>query len=116
MPLDINILMNWGFLPPKNCEQIILLFQLNAIGGAAVMKSLVQDISVEYATLLVTTVIGAYTFIGGLGATFYVSYFNTGIIYILMMVFVMNVFNDDSSTRTLGNAFRNHPRREHFIS
>lgn len=51
------------------------------LGGAAVMKSLVQDISVEYATLLVTTVIGAYTFIGGLGATFYVSYFNTGIIY-----------------------------------
>eukprot|EP00105_Crassostrea_gigas_P021844 XP_011441136.1 PREDICTED: urea-proton symporter DUR3 [Crassostrea gigas] len=72
------------------------------LGGAAVMKSLVQDISVEYATLLVTTVIGAYTFIGGLGATFYVSYFNTGIIYILMMIFVMNVFNDDSSTRTLG--------------
>jgi urea-proton symporter len=81
------------------------------LGGAAVMKSLVQDISVEYATLLVTTVIGAYTFIGGLGATFYVSYFNTGIIYILMMIFVMNVFNDDSSTRTLGNAFRNQPRR-----
>ncbi|XP_048764480.2 uncharacterized protein LOC125672302 [Ostrea edulis] len=72
------------------------------LGGAAVLKSLVHDISVEYATLLVTAVIGTYTFIGGLGATFYVSYFNTGIIYVLMMVFVMNIFNNDRSTGSLG--------------
>ncbi|XP_062587128.1 uncharacterized protein LOC134248746, partial [Saccostrea cucullata] len=80
----------------------IIVTAMLMLGGAAVMKSLVQDISVEYATLLVTAVIGAYSFIGGLGGTFYVSYFNTGIIYILIMVFVMNVFNNEKSTGSLG--------------
>ncbi|XP_061180272.1 uncharacterized protein LOC133188802 [Saccostrea echinata] len=80
----------------------VIVTAMLMLGGAAVMKSLVHDISVEYATLLVTAVIGAYTFIGGLGGTFYVSYFNTGIIYILIMVFVMNVFNDEKSTGSLG--------------
>lgn len=55
--------------------------------------------------LLVIIVIGVYIFIGGLGVMFYVLYFNIGIIYILMMIFVMNVFNDDLSIRILGNVF-----------
>ena len=71
-------------------------------GGAAVMTSVTNDISVEYATVLVTTVIGAYTLIGGLGATFYVSYFNTAIIYVMLLIFVMKVYNDDSDNNTLG--------------
>lgn len=57
--------------------------------------------------LLVIIVIGVYIFIGGLGVMFCVLYFNIGIIYILMMIFVMNVFNDDLSIRILGNVFRN---------
>lgn len=75
------------------------------LGGVVVMKSFVYDISVEYVMLLVIIVIGVYIFIGGLGVMFYVLYFNIGIIYILMMIFVMNVFNDDLSIRILGNVF-----------
>lgn len=67
------------------------------------LTSLIQDISVEYATVLIAAVIGAYTFIGGLGATVYVSYFNTAIIYIIMAIFIMKVFNDpDSPDNPLG--------------
>ena len=55
------------------------------------MTNLVKGLSVELATTLVATVIGTYTFIGGLGATFYVSYFNTAIIYIIMMLFLAKV-------------------------
>ena len=57
------------------------------------MTNLVKDLSVELATLLVACIIGTYTFIGGLGATFYVSYFNTSVIYVIMLVFLVNVYH-----------------------
>ena len=44
--------------------------------------SLVSDLSPEAASMLLAVVIGGYTLIGGLGATFYVSYFNTMLIFI----------------------------------
>lgn len=68
-----------------------------SIGGAAVMTSLVKNLNIHYATTLVAAVICTYTFIGGLGATFYVSYFNTAIIYIIMIVFIMKVYNDPNN-------------------
>ena len=72
-------------------------------GGAAVTTSLVKYISVEYATGLVAAIIGAYTFIGGLGATFYVSYFNTAIIYAVMIVFISKVYMDpDDPSNPIG--------------
>jgi Na+/proline symporter len=67
------------------------------LGGAAVTTSIVKFISVEYATTLVAAIIGSYTIIGGLGATFYVSYFNTAIIYIVMIVFISKVYMDPDS-------------------
>ena len=42
--------------------------------------------------MLLATVIGGYTLIGGLGATFYVSYFNTALIFILILMLVVEVF------------------------
>ena len=62
------------------------------------MTSLVKDLSVEQATTVVATVIGVYTFIGGLGATFYVSYFNTAIIFLIMLVFLIEVYGAAESS------------------
>ena len=42
--------------------------------------------------MLLAAVIGGYTLIGGLGATFYVSYFNTALIFILILMLVVEVF------------------------
>merc|ERR1719289_584475 len=42
--------------------------------------------------MLLASVIGGYTLIGGLGATFYVSYFNTTLIFILILMLVIEVF------------------------
>ncbi|XP_076358090.1 uncharacterized protein LOC143250861 [Tachypleus tridentatus] len=67
------------------------------LGGIAVMTTLVRGFSVEYGMLVVVTVIGTYTWIGGLGATFYVSYFNTALIFIIMLIFAFAVYNLDSS-------------------
>ena len=38
-----------------------------------------------------------YTFIGGLGATFYVSYFNTSIMFMIMLIFLAKVYNEPSN-------------------
>ena len=43
------------------------------------------------AAMLLACVIGGYTLIGGLGATFYVSYFNTALIYVLILMLVVEV-------------------------
>ena len=56
------------------------------------MTNMVKGLSVEYATGLVAAVIGTYTFIGGLGATFYVSYLNTATIFIILLIFAFKVF------------------------
>lgn len=67
-------------------------------GGAAVITSLVKFISLEYATTLVAATIGAYTFIGGLGATVYVSYFNTAIMYVILVIFMSKVYMDPNNS------------------
>ena len=54
--------------------------------------SLVADLSPELAAMLLAAVIGGYTLIGGLGATFYVSYFNTALIFVLILMLVIEVF------------------------
>ena len=61
------------------------------IAGTAVLNSLVADLSPELAAMLLATVIGGYTLIGGLGATFYVSYFNTALIFVLILMLVVEV-------------------------
>ena len=74
-------------------------------GGSAVITSLVKLISVEYATTLIAAILGGYTFIGGLGATFYVSYCNTAIIYIVMIILIFKVYEDEEGdSNPLGNS------------
>ena len=66
------------------------------------MTSLVKDLDIELATTLVAAIFGSYTYIGGLGATFYVSYFNTAIIFAIMLIFLNKVYNDDTMENPLG--------------
>merc|ERR1740123_2588482 len=70
---------------------LIVMMSLT-IAGTAVLNSLVADLSPELAAMLLATVIGGYTLIGGLGATFYVSYFNTALIFVLILMLVIEVF------------------------
>jgi len=43
-----------------------------------------------------------YTFMGGLGAFFYMSYFNSAAILILIVVFLLKIFYDSSANNVLG--------------
>ncbi|XP_060592204.1 uncharacterized protein LOC132746937 [Ruditapes philippinarum] len=66
-------------------------------GGSAVLSGLTKDMGIEYAALLMTAIVGTYTYVGGLGATFYVSFFNTAIIMLMMLVFVIRVYDDSGN-------------------
>jgi len=70
---------------------LIVMMSLT-IAGTAVLNSLVKDLSPELAAMLLASVIGGYTLIGGLGATFYVSYFNTALIFMLIIMLMVEVF------------------------
>merc|ERR1711936_1215667 len=70
---------------------LIVMMSLT-IAGTTVLNSLVKDLSPELAAMLLAAVIGGYTLIGGLGATFYVSYFNTALIFVLILMLVVEVF------------------------
>ena len=67
------------------------------VAGTAVLNSLVSGLSPELAAMLLAVVIGGYTLIGGLGATFYVSYFNTALIFVLILMLVIEVFYNPSN-------------------
>ena len=60
---------------------LIVMMSLT-VSGTAVPNSLGAGLSPKLAATLLAAVIGGYTLIGGLGATFYVSYFNTAHIFV----------------------------------
>ena len=64
--------------------------------------------------MLLATVIGGYTLIGGLGATFYVSYFNTALIFVLILMLVVEVFYNPFNNPE--NPFGGHQQLYELIS
>ncbi|XP_013388214.1 urea-proton symporter DUR3 [Lingula anatina] len=62
------------------------------LSGTAVLTSLVQGLNMEMACMIMALIVGGYTLIGGLGATFYVSYFNTTLIFSLVLILVVEVY------------------------
>ncbi|KAK0050544.1 urea-proton symporter DUR3-like isoform X1, partial [Biomphalaria pfeifferi] len=60
--------------------------------STALLQALVKDASGEYCVIIMATLFGSYSFVGGLGSTFYVSYFNTVIIFICLLSFTVSIF------------------------
>ncbi|CAD5123308.1 DgyrCDS11664 [Dimorphilus gyrociliatus] len=75
----------------------IIVTAMLMLGGAAIMTNLVDGLSIELATMLVVAVIWTFTHIGGLGATFYVSYFNTATIFIITIAFLVHVYHTSNA-------------------
>merc|ERR1712038_1662669 len=92
---------------------VIVMMSLT-IAGTTVLNALVKDLSPELAAMLLATVIGGYTLIGGLGATFYVSYFNTALIFVLILMLVIEVFYNPFSNPD--NPFGSSKRVYEFVS
>ncbi|CAG5125292.1 unnamed protein product [Candidula unifasciata] len=68
--------------------------------STALLQALVKDASGEYCVIIMATLFGSYSFIGGLGSTFYVSYFNTVIIFICLVCFTVSIFYDGENAGT----------------
>uniref|UniRef100_A0A1I8I9R1 Urea active transporter n=1 Tax=Macrostomum lignano TaxID=282301 RepID=A0A1I8I9R1_9PLAT len=81
----------------------IIVTSMLMLGGTAVLTNLIKDFSVEYATCLVCAVIGSYTFIGGLGATFYMSYCATSIMFVILLICIMQVYHVETPGNPLGS-------------
>ncbi len=53
---------------------------------------MIDGYSIEMAAFMCAVVMGAYTQIGGLGATFYASYFNTLAMFVGILILTIKVF------------------------
>lgn len=74
------------------------------MAGQATIKSLTKDASDEFTVIIMATLFGSYSLIGGLGTTFYVSYFNACLVFVLLIVFVAKIFHmGDERYSTIGN-------------
>ena len=69
---------------------LVVMFCLIA-ASVALLQSLIQDASVEFCVVIMATLFGSYSFVGGLGSTFYVSYFNAAVIFVLLATFIIQV-------------------------
>ena len=58
----------------------------------AVLQALIKDMSIEMCVFIIAALFGSFSFIGGLGSTFYVSYFNAFVTFLILTVFVIRVF------------------------
>ncbi|KAK3751241.1 hypothetical protein RRG08_023998 [Elysia crispata] len=67
------------------------------IASTAILKALVNDSNGEYCIIIMATLFGSYSFVGGLGSTFYVSYFNAAIIFVCLVVFSIRIFYSGDS-------------------
>lgn len=59
--------------------------------GKAAVEVLSKDSSSEFTLMILAVLFGSYCLIGGLGTTFYISYFNTALIFISTSLFILKV-------------------------
>ncbi|XP_035826231.1 urea-proton symporter DUR3 [Aplysia californica] len=70
----------------------VLILSTILVGGVAVVQSTTKDASPEFCILVLVTLCGSYSFIGGLGSTFYVSYFNALTTFVVLSYLVLSMF------------------------
>nr|KAG5711633.1 hypothetical protein BaRGS_016815 [Batillaria attramentaria] len=70
----------------------LVVFITLMAASTALLQSLIKNASEEFCVLIMATLFGSYSFVGGLGSTFYVSYFNAAIIFCLLATFIFQGF------------------------
>ncbi|XP_052797300.1 uncharacterized protein LOC128229424 [Mya arenaria] len=74
------------------------------VAGVATIQSYTVDASDEFCVFIIALLFGSYSFIGGLGTTFYVSYFNAVLIFtILVALNVKILYQPDSAIVGVGS-------------
>ncbi|XP_033744244.1 urea-proton symporter DUR3-like [Pecten maximus] len=73
------------------------------LAGRATIQSLTKYASDEFCLLVMATLFGSYSLIGGIGTTFYVSYFNACLVFTLLIVFVVKILHSESEFENIGD-------------
>lgn len=66
----------------------VIVTAATIMSGHAAFKVVIKDVTNELTVLIMAVIFGSYCFIGGLGTTFYISYFNTVIIFIGLLYYI----------------------------
>ncbi|XP_060573870.1 uncharacterized protein LOC132731673 [Ruditapes philippinarum] len=69
------------------CNLIVTTSML--LAGKSTLQVLGKDTNNEFIVLILAVMFGSYCMIGGLGTTFYISYFNTALTFITVSVFIL---------------------------
>nr|KAG5702158.1 hypothetical protein BaRGS_010424 [Batillaria attramentaria] len=70
----------------------ITILTVIIISCTDLLQAVVKDASDEFCVLVMATLFGSYSYVGGLGSTFYVSYFNAFMVFVILATFVVRVF------------------------
>jgi len=70
---------------------LYILYVVFFNAGKTAIEVLTKDSTNEFVCLLLTVLFGSYCLVGGLGTTFYISYFNTSLIFIATSVFILKI-------------------------
>ncbi|GFO39860.1 urea-proton symporter dur3-like [Plakobranchus ocellatus] len=73
------------------------------VSGSVLFRAVVKEVSAEMVVMVMATLFGSYTFVGGLGSTFYVSYFNVVIALCVLSYFVIKMFYVPEAELPFGN-------------
>ncbi|XP_069129197.1 uncharacterized protein [Argopecten irradians] len=78
---------------------VLLAGKMTAVllAGKTTVQSLTENISEEYTLIVMAALFGSYSLIGGIGTTFYVSYFNACLAFIALAVFFTEVLYTNTS-------------------
>lgn len=62
------------------------------VAGKSAISVLTKDATDEFIAFVLSVLFGSYCFLGGLGTTFYISYFNTAITFVSLIVIVVSMY------------------------
>ncbi|KAL3879107.1 hypothetical protein ACJMK2_031420, partial [Sinanodonta woodiana] len=68
------------------------------LAGKTAIEVLTKDTNNEFIMLIISVLFGSYCLIGGLGTTFYISYFNTALTFISVTVFILKTSYSSTPT------------------
>ena len=69
----------------------VLIVAILIVAGKTTIQSVSPNTSNEFCLIILATIFGSYSYVGGIGTTFYVSYFNAVLLYAAAMAIVVSV-------------------------
>ncbi|XP_052720836.1 uncharacterized protein LOC128192294 isoform X2 [Crassostrea angulata] len=71
------------------------------VAGKSAISVLTKDASDEFIAFVLAVLFGSYCFLGGLGTTFYISYFNTAITFVGLIAIVVSIAYTDNINESM---------------